>query len=132
MTKSEQEDLARVIDVIEGGYEFMLAYAAQGRHTDRDAPAGQGPREKLENMAGALAELPALARGAAAASTAKASADFDPFFEALARDAAVSIAAIRLVLSQSDISSQIIDNLNASIHLRALLTDLFLIDEASR
>ena len=27
------------------------------------------------------------------------------------------------------ISSQLIDNLNASIHLRALLTDLFLFDE---
>jgi len=33
------------------------------------------------------------------------------------------------VLAQSSISSQLIDNLNASIHLRALLTDLFLISE---
>jgi len=33
------------------------------------------------------------------------------------------------VLAQPIISSQLIDNLNASIHLRALLTDLFLIDE---
>ena len=39
-------------------------------------------------------------------------------------------AAIRLVLAQSSIGSQLIDNLNASIHLRALLTDLFLLDEA--
>jgi hypothetical protein len=30
---------------------------------------------------------------------------------------------------QPVISSQLIDNLNASIHLRALLTDLFLIAE---
>ncbi len=36
---------------------------------------------------------------------------------------------MRLVLAQSTISSQLIDNLNASIHLRALLTDLFLVDE---
>ena len=34
-----------------------------------------------------------------------------------------------MVLAQPSISSQLIDNLNASIHLRALLTDLFLIDE---
>jgi hypothetical protein len=27
-------------------------------------------------------------------------------------------------------SSQLVDNLNASIHIRALLTDVFLIDEA--
>ena len=36
---------------------------------------------------------------------------------------------MKLVLAQPSISSQLIDNLNASIHLRALLTDLFLIDE---
>ena len=36
---------------------------------------------------------------------------------------------MRLVLAQPAISSQLVDNLNASIHLRALLTDLFLIDE---
>jgi len=47
----------------------------------------------------------------------------------LARDAQDSLAAIEIVLAQSIISSQLIDNLNASIHLRALLTDLFLIDE---
>jgi len=33
------------------------------------------------------------------------------------------------VLAQSAIGSQLIDNLNASIHVRALLTDLFLLDE---
>jgi hypothetical protein len=43
-----------------------------------------------------------------------------------------SLAAIELVLAQPAISSQLIDNLNASIHLRALLTDLFLIDEILR
>jgi hypothetical protein len=34
-----------------------------------------------------------------------------------------------MVLGQAAISSQMIDNLNASIHLRALLTDLFLISD---
>jgi hypothetical protein len=37
---------------------------------------------------------------------------------------------VRLVLAKSAISSQLIDNVNASIHLRALLTDLFIIDES--
>jgi hypothetical protein len=36
------------------------------------------------------------------------------------------------VLDRDAISSQLIDNLNASIHLRALLTDLFLIGEVLR
>ena len=44
-------------------------------------------------------------------------------------DARHAQAAIQLVLAQASIGSQMIDNLNASIHLRALLTDLFLIDE---
>ena len=50
----------------------------------------------------------------------------------LNRDAGDARAAIGLVLAQPSISSQLIDNLNASIHLRALLTDLFLIDEIVR
>ena len=41
----------------------------------------------------------------------------------------VGLAALQLVMAQPSISSQTIDNLNASIHVRALLTDLFLIDE---
>jgi hypothetical protein len=47
----------------------------------------------------------------------------------LDRDSRDSLAAIELVLAQPAISSQLIDNLNASIHLRALRSDLFLVDE---
>jgi hypothetical protein len=54
-----------------------------------------------------------------------------PFFAVLNRDAHDSLAAIELVLAQPTISSQLIDNLNASIHLRALLTDLFLLSEVA-
>ena len=56
-------------------------------------------------------------------------APYDAFIAVIERDARDSQAAIQLVLAQPSISSQIVDNLNASIHLRALLTDLFLIDE---
>jgi hypothetical protein len=52
------------------------------------------------------------------------------FFAAIDNDARIALAALRLVLAKSDIGSQLIDNLNASIHLRALLTDLFVVDEA--
>jgi len=37
-----------------------------------------------------------------------------------------------LVLAQPTISSQMIDNLNASVHVRALLTDVFLLGEVLR
>ncbi len=52
---------------------------------------------------------------------------YEAFFAVLKRDAQSSIAAIELVLAQPAIGSQLIDNLNASIHLRALLADLFLV-----
>jgi hypothetical protein len=48
----------------------------------------------------------------------------------LKQDIAKARATIRFVLAQRVIGSQIIDNLNASIHIRALLTDIFLLDEA--
>jgi hypothetical protein len=50
--------------------------------------------------------------------------------QVLQKDAVSTRAALRLVMAQPSISSQLIDNLNASIHFRALLTDLFLVDEA--
>jgi hypothetical protein len=57
---------------------------------------------------------------------------FRPFLVVLDRDAGSSPAAIELALAQPSISSQLIDNLNASIRLRALLTDLFLLGEVLR
>ena len=47
-------------------------------------------------------------------------------------DARRARLAVQLVLAQPGISSQVIDNLNGSVHLRALLTDLFLVDEILR
>lgn len=123
-------NLAGAIDTIEGGYEFLLAYAAQGRHTDRDSSEGQSPRDRLEAMTAAITELPSLARAVAGSIDAGLVSDCAAFLDALDRDAAVSVGAVRLVLNKKDISSQLIDNLNASIHLRALLADIFLVDEA--
>ena len=48
----------------------------------------------------------------------------EPFYSVLDRDAGDSLAAIEMVLAQSAISSQLIDNLNASIHLRAAYRSL--------
>ena len=51
------------------------------------------------------------------------------FIAVLEQERVATRAALRLVLAQQAMSSQLIDNLNASIHIRALLTDIFLIDE---
>jgi hypothetical protein len=59
-------------------------------------------------------------------------AKYHAFLAVLDRDACDSLAALELVLAQPVIGSQLIDNLNASIHLRALLTDMFLVGEILR
>ena len=52
------------------------------------------------------------------------------FVDMVRQDAARARIAMRFVIARSAIGSQLIDNLTASIHLRTLLTDLFLLDEA--
>ena len=126
------DELKKRIETIETGYEFMLAYAAQGRQTDKGGGSGQKVREYLGNMVAALDGLGGVATAAAAAVDRELPKSGHAFFAAVDTDAKVALAALRLVLARADISSQLIDNLNASIHLRALLTDLFVVDEALR
>ena len=123
-------DFAARCDAIEEAYEFMLAYAAQGRDTDKGAAAGRNVREYLERMATALDGVGGVIAGCAASVDPKLTTAAAAFFAAVDADARVALGAVRLVLARPDISSQLIDNLNASIHLRALLTDLFVVDEA--
>ncbi len=127
--ESRYEDLRARIESMEAGYEFMLAYAAQGRTTDRGAGAGKGVREHLNRMAEALDGMGGAAAASIGDADAKAAEAARAFLDAVAADAAAALGAIRLVLAQPDISSQLVDNLNASIHVRALLTDLFIVDE---
>ena len=83
-------------------------------------------RAQWVSMARQLAEICALAVKEEGLEPAD---KYTAFLAVLDRDSRDSLAAIELVLAQPAISSQLIDNLNASIHLRALLTDLFLLDE---
>ena len=129
MSVTAREELKERIDTIEESYEFMLAYAAQGRQTDKGAAAGRNVREYLDKMVAALEGLSAVVDACAKGLDPELPKKGAAFFAAVNADANVALAAIRLVLARADISSQLIDNLNASIHLRALLTDLFVVDE---
>jgi hypothetical protein len=126
MTDERERSLAERIEDIEQAYEFMLAYAAQGREDE----VGGSIRQFLERAAGALDGLAATAAANSRAQDAASDQAVAAFLEVLDDDARKAGAALRLVLAQKSISSQLVDNLNASIHLRALLTDIFLIDEA--
>jgi hypothetical protein len=114
--------LTQRIAAIEEAYEFMLAYAAQGHLRGHE---GEHIRDYLKQADAALDGIAEVALAAA-----KDAETFRPFLEALADDAAKTRSALKLALVQRAVGSQLIDNLNASIHVRALLTDLFLVDEA--
>ncbi|MGQ0734649.1 MAG: hypothetical protein ACT4QD_13465 [Acidobacteriota bacterium] len=123
-----RQELARRVDAIEAGYELMLAYAAQGLPSDTTAANGAQLREFLRRFDASLDGMGDLYRKMLA-DEGHDSSVYEAFLGVLDRDAAATRAGLRVVLAQPSISSQLIDNLNASIHVRALLTDVFLVDE---
>jgi hypothetical protein len=125
-----RDELERRVEAIEAGYEFMLAYAAQGLASEAGSTSGSQIREFLRRFDQALTGLTDIYRSIVDREGLPSGPAVHAFLEVLGRDASSSQAAIRMVLAQPAISSQLVDNLNASIHVRALLTDIFLIDEA--
>ena len=125
-------EILELCNTVEECYEFMLAYAAKGRSSDEaDKPGGQ-IREFLQRVANAIGGLAEAYSQVVKQEGLGPAQTYRSFLEVLDGDARKSLAAIELVLAQASISSQLIDNLNASLHLRALLTDLFLIGEVLR
>ncbi len=122
-------DIRERCNTIEECYEFMLAYAAQGLPSDQGSKSGGQVREYLNRAVKAIAGLAENCTAAVKQERWEPAERYYTFFKVLGRDADDSLAAIELALAQPTISSQLIDNLNASIHLRALLTDLFLVSE---
>ncbi len=120
--------VAEAIDAIEATYEFTLAYAAQGRRVEED-DGGMGIRHFLRRAEGALSVIIGATSQDIGAGT-RADSSLTDFLEVVKRDAATARAVVRFVLAQRSIASQMTDNLNASTHIRTLLTDLFLLDEA--
>ena len=107
------------IEAIESGYEYLLAFAAQGRPAQNETGPGPHARPIIEGISDGMKNI------ASAFSESK-----DDFELVIANDCRNAGAAIRFILKQEKIGSEIVDNLNASIHLRAVLTDLFLYSEA--
>ncbi|MES3007931.1 MAG: hypothetical protein V4751_09190 [Pseudomonadota bacterium] len=114
-------NLEAEIEVVESGYEFLLAYAAQGRPPQDESGMGPHPRPTLEQMLQAMKNV--------SQTLANTQDDFE---QVILDDLKKAGAAIGFVLAQKKIGSEAIDNLNASIHLRAVLTDFFLYSEAFR
>jgi hypothetical protein len=124
-----REDVRARCNTIEESYEFFLAYAGQGLSGKENNASSAQVREFLNRAAEALNGLADAYAKTIMEASMQPVERYAAFQLVIEKDARDSLATIRLVLAQPTISSQLIDNLNASIHLRALLTDLFLVDE---
>ena len=122
-----REELRKRIDFLEETYEFLLSYAARGLRGE-EGTGGQ-IRDYLGDAATITGELADLFRDAIEELDPEDEDPYEEFADVLEEDAEATGTALRLVLAQPSISSQLVDNLNASAHFRALLTDLFLVDE---
>ena len=122
-------DIQQACEVVEQCYEYTLSYAAQGHAGEAGSAADRQLRDHLARALAALGGLGAASSVAAGAGQLGERTAAQAFAEVLAADARQAMAAIGLVLAQPAIGSQMIDSLNASIHVRALLADLFLVTE---
>jgi hypothetical protein len=121
-------DFSARCDAIEEAYEFMLAYAAQGLPNETGSVSGSQIRDFLRNCDAALTGLAGALTNCVPRLDTHSAAPYHAFISVVEHDVRRAQAAVQLVLAQPSIGSQLVDNLNASIHLRALLTDLFLLD----
>lgn len=124
------KDISARSEAIESCYEYMLAFAAKGVSGREGLGVNTELRHYMIAAVDALAGLAQSWSNVIEAANLQPAVRYQAFTPVLARDAADSHASLELVLAQPWISSLLIDNLNASLHLRAVLTDLFLIDEA--
>ncbi|UCH74837.1 MAG: hypothetical protein JSU82_03005 [Rhodospirillales bacterium] len=116
--------LRDTIDTVEESYEFMLAYAAQGRKREAEDEGVSKIRDYLNRFAAALEAMENAAPSALAGPAA------GPFRDRFLADLAVMRSVIAVLLSQPSISSDMVDNTNGLIAVRSFLTDLFFIDQA--
>ena len=132
MSQSATDELQASVDIVEETYEFCLAYAAKGVTAYMARTADTQAREQLEQLERALPGLGDVFLKVVEDFPEDGRDQYTGFIEVLRRDAESGRAAVQLVLAQKNITSQMVDNLNGMIHLRALLTDVFLIDEMLR
>jgi hypothetical protein len=129
MPQAMATEIERQCETIEACYEFTLSYAARGLPSDDGNDSGRQLRDHLTRAATAMRGLEQSCTDLLKQEQLEPAEKYEAFFKVLKHDAERAVAAVELVLAQPAISSQLVDNLNASIHLRALLADLFLATE---
>lgn len=117
-------EIRESIDTIEEAYEFMLAYAAQGRQIESESEGASQIRGFLERFREALNMLSSHAAGLL--ETGKNNNAFSAHFT---RDTEVMMDVLDMLTSKSNITSDMIDNTNGMIAVRSFLTNVFFIDQ---
>ena len=122
---SDPDGIRAHIEAIEEAYEFMLAYAAQGRAEEGAGPDGAHIRtflaqfdaavtaiaQEIDSLPGAGGEAAAFLRG----------------FEA---DSRTMTSVLQMMLARNQITSEVVDNANGLISVRSYLTSIFFLDKA--
>ena len=122
---TDSAEIRKNIELVEEAYEFMLAYAAQGRADEGAGPDGAHIRTFLtqfstatDNIINELDELTA------------SHETTETFIKALKTDADTVKSVMAIMLQKDNVSSEMIDNANGLITVRSYLTALFFIDKA--
>jgi hypothetical protein len=113
------------IEKIEEAYEYMLAYAAQGRADEGAGADGAQIRiflnmfdESLKALDGFTSDISKEVPGA------------DDFIEHFQSESKVMESVLKVLLAKKNLSSEVIDNTNGLISVRTYLTSLFFIDKS--
>ncbi len=122
---TDSAEIRKNIELVEEAYEFMLAYAAQGRADEGAGPDGAHIRTFLTQFSAAtdniINELDELTASYETTET---------FIKAVKTDADTVKSVIAIMLQKDNVSSEMIDNANGLITVRSYLTALFFIDKA--
>ena len=118
-------EIRKNIELVEEAYEFMLAYAAQGRADEGAGPDGAHIRTFLKQFSDAtdriIEDLDKLSEPNGAMET---------FIKSAESDAKTVKSVMSIMLQKGNISSEMVDNANGLITVRSYLTALFFIDKA--
>ncbi len=118
-------EIRKNIELVEEAYEFMLAYASQGRAEEGAGPDGAHIRTFLTQFSDAtdriIEDLDKLS---------KPNGEMGTFINSAKSDAETVKSVMSIMLQKGNISSEMVDNANGLITVRSYLTALFFIDKA--
>ena len=122
---TSHKDIREEIEKVEEAYEYMLAYAAQGRADEGEGAEGVQIRifikqflSSIEVLAGSLESL------------SKSSVELKTYIDSFNGESDIMASVLKIILANDNISSEVIDNANGLISVRSYLTSLFFIDKS--